>query len=96
MVQRLARSPFKAKIRVRFPLALPTLKSHLRYGVGVIANFPRLAVLEKEGSKLAIRTISVKIRVRTPENKPLVLGPVWEKFDDLNASDFASGTPMRF
>jgi hypothetical protein len=24
MVQRLARSPFKAKIRVRFPLALPT------------------------------------------------------------------------
>jgi hypothetical protein len=25
MVQRLARSPFKAKIRVRFPLALPRI-----------------------------------------------------------------------
>jgi hypothetical protein len=26
-VQRLARSPFKAKIRVRFPLAVPNLSS---------------------------------------------------------------------
>ena len=26
MVQRLARSPFKAEIRVRFPLALPELR----------------------------------------------------------------------
>src|SRR3984893_7459144 len=61
MVQRLARGPFKAKMRVRFPLALP--KS--RAGYPFTLNAPNEACTPRD-TVLTLRAVASRLRHSSP------------------------------